>query len=500
MLNDATVGYARQWHEVIARPFTREERDSTTLWMGGLSRKHDLFICAAARSRGYDMRPMPVPDNEALKIGKEFGNRGQCNPTYYTAGNLIRKLRALEASGVPREDLLRDYVYITAGSCGPCRFGMYSTEYRKVLRDAGYEGFRVLELHQTDIVRGDLKNDGLEVTLPFLIAIVKAAVAADVLNLIGHRIRPYEVNAGETDKVLGECGDIVIEALEQRRSVLRALRGCRRLLKNIVVDRLRSKPVVCVIGEIWAMTTEGDGNYKMHSFLEDEGAEVLIQPIFNWLLYLIWEQKRDASIRRLLRGEDTGNRDSKGKSQWWQLMVASMAEPVLRQSIRSFAAAVGLTHPHLADIVAMSAATHRYYDSEIRGGEAFMEVGKFMDAAHNKLAHLVISVKPFGCLPSSGVSDGIQSLVSAHSPDCAFYAVETTGDGKVSVHSRIQMMLFNARKRAQSEFEQALERAGIDADEAHRRLRRDPVRRSASYHPHHCYVTTAANMVAELSL
>ena len=39
-------------------------------------------------------------------------------------------------------------VFFTAGACGPCRFGMYVTEYRKALRDSGFDGFRVLLFQQ----------------------------------------------------------------------------------------------------------------------------------------------------------------------------------------------------------------------------------------------------------------------------------------------------------------------------------------------------------------
>lgn len=489
-----------QWHEARAISFTRKERESTTIWIAGLSRNHDVFISAATRGLGYNMQPLPVPDNVALKVGKEYGNRGQCNPTYYTSGALIRKLQELESGGASRESILKDNVFLTAGSCGPCRFGMYTTEYRKALREAGFGGFRILQLKQADIARGDLHDSGLEINLRFLIAIVKAIIAADVLNLMERRIRPYEVNAGETDAALEACSDIIVAALEKRGSVLRALRTCRVLFKQISVDRLRPKPVVCVIGEIWAMSTEGDGNYGLHRFLEDEGAEVLMQPLFNWLLYLFWEQKRDVSIRRFLRGEDLAYRGLHGKNPRQRVFLASLIEPVLRQTIRSFAAAVGLSRPHIVDVEQMAAATHPYYDNEIRGGEGFMEVGKFLDAAEHNLAHLVVSVKPFGCLPSSGVSDGVQSLVSARYPNTAFYAVETTGDGQVSVYSRIQMMLCNAKKRAQAEFQSALERSGLENDGAYERLERDRTRRSAVYYPPHYCATTAANMVAELSL
>jgi predicted nucleotide-binding protein (sugar kinase/HSP70/actin superfamily) len=37
------------------------------------------------------------------------------------------------------------------------------------------------------------------------------------------------------------------------------------------------------------MTTEGDGNYGLQRFLEQEGAEVDIQIVTNWILYMIWE-------------------------------------------------------------------------------------------------------------------------------------------------------------------------------------------------------------------
>ena len=495
------AGSARITHWAEREPcsFTRQDRANTTIWMAGLSQNHDALISAGARGLGYIMHALPVPDNESLTIGKEYGNRGQCNPTYYTVGNLVKNIKALEASGVPKERILEDYVFFTAASCGPCRFGMYATEYRKALREAGLEGFRVQQLLQTDLAGGDPANNGLEFNVPFIKALVKAIVAADVLNLIGHRIRPYELEKGATDAVLDECRETVAKALEQRQSVLKALRKCRRRLNKIAVDRLRPKPTVCVIGEIWAMTTEGDGNYEMHRFLEDEGAEVLIQPIFNWLLFLLWERKRDISIRKNLRGEDAGNRGLKGKDSWMQMLLASALEPVLRQTIRSFARAVGLSRLHIVDLDEMAKASHEYYDNDIRGGEAFMEVGKFIDSAENNRAHLVVSVKPFGCLPSSGVSDGVQSLVTARHPDTTFYSIETTGDGRVSAHSRIQMMLFNAHARARAEFEQALDAAGIDADEARRRLMRNRKLNSAISCPQQRYATTAANMVTELA-
>ena len=55
---------------------------------------------------------------------------------------------------MPGKEIVENYVFLTAGACGPCRFGMYVTEYRKALRDAGFDGFRVMLFQQ----QGGLKQ------------------------------------------------------------------------------------------------------------------------------------------------------------------------------------------------------------------------------------------------------------------------------------------------------------------------------------------------------
>jgi len=73
-----------------------------------------------------------------------------------------------------------------------------------------------------------------------------------------------------------------------------ALRFCREILGAVEVDRLRVKPTVKVIGEFWAQLTEGDGNFNMFSFLESEGAHVVVDSIGNWVMYLMHQAKANA--------------------------------------------------------------------------------------------------------------------------------------------------------------------------------------------------------------
>lgn len=182
------------WFDRNPQQFTKAQRPKTTLLFGGLTEAQDYLIGGALRGQGYKVQALATPDNESLRYGKEFGNRGQCNPTYFTVGNLIKYLSELEAQGLRREEIIRDYAFLTAGACGPCRFGMYVTEYRKALRDAGFEGFRVLLFQNDGGINQASGNDrGLELNPKFFIAIIKALVIGDILNVVGYRIRPYEV-------------------------------------------------------------------------------------------------------------------------------------------------------------------------------------------------------------------------------------------------------------------------------------------------------------------
>ena len=116
---------------------------------------------------------------------------------------------------MPTAEIIDRHVFMNAGACGPCRFGSYATEYRKALRDAGFEGFRVLLFQQQGgIQQATGEEAGLALNPAFFHAMLKAILLGDILNALGYRIRPYEVTEGETDA-----------ALERRQTA--ALRGAR---------------------------------------------------------------------------------------------------------------------------------------------------------------------------------------------------------------------------------------------------------------------------------
>ncbi|HEX4352017.1 MAG TPA: 2-hydroxyglutaryl-CoA dehydratase, partial [Polyangiales bacterium] len=387
--------------------------------------------------------------------------------------------------GHSAEHIIKHFVFLTAGACGPCRFGMYVTEYRKALRDAGFDGFRVMLFQQTGGLKQAAGEElGLQLDPTFFLAIARALFAGDVINAVGYRIRPYEVEAGAADRAVEAVKREVYEALRTKKSVLLALRRGRKYLRDVAVDRTQAKPKVSILGEFWAMTTEGDGNYHLQHFVEQEGAENEIQILAFLLLYNLWEIRHDTEQRMKLKGEDTGPFGLHNTDVGLRLAGLWVGEIALRTVFQMFARAVGLNHFVLPDMEEVAKAGHSHYNQELRGGEGHMEVAKLILNVVKSKSHMTLSVKPFGCMPSSGVSDGVQSVITELFPEAIFCAVETSGEGAVNFYSRVQLFLFKARQRAQQEMSDALAQHGITREQAQAFLKDSRYGRALYRAPH----------------
>jgi predicted nucleotide-binding protein (sugar kinase/HSP70/actin superfamily) len=514
------------------RKFLAHDRDKVTILFGGLTWKHEALIQAVFQGSGYRCENLPVPAVADFQAGKEYGNNGQCNPTYFTVGNLVRFLQGLEAQGVPRQEILDNYVFFTAGSCGPCRFGMYEAEYRFALQNAGFDGFRVLLFQQTDGIKAASGEPGLKFTVDFGMGMLNALFMGDVMNDLAFQIRPYEVNRGETDQVFEKTMEELVtllrdgdrfEILEDTpkwisrrlavperkklkntlntlgkirdhiygKQILEAIDACREQIDKIEIDRTRVKPIVKITGEFWAQTTEGDGNFHMFRFLEREGAQVVVEPIATWVAYMLHMVRKGIAARK---DAEAIHRNPK----WWEIKKHLANEMKTRKRLLMFDAGEamwthfyhrvtdrlgGITH-HLIPQKELSRLAHPFYHSLARGGEGSMEVGKNIYYTIHHMTHMVLALKPFGCMPSSQ-SDGVQSAVINKFKDMIFLPIETSGEGEVNAHSRVQMALGEAKAKAKVEFETALKSTGRSLEEIRAYVADHPELKRPFYHVPH---------------
>src|SRR5260370_11037536 len=107
----------------------------------------------------------------------------------------------------------------------------------------------------------------------------------------------------------------------------------------------------------------------------------------------------------------------------------------------------------------MAELAHPFHHQFARGGEGHLEVGKNIYYTKHRLCHMVLALKPFGCMPSTQ-SDGAQSAVANHFKEMIFLPIETSGEGEINAHSRVQMALGEAKVKARMEFERVLESTG----------------------------------------
>ena len=143
----------------------------------------------------------------------------------------------------------------------------------------------------------------------------------------------------------------------------------------------------------------------------------------------------------------------------------------------------GITH-HLVPQTELAEMAHPFYNQFARGGEGHLEVGKNVYYTVHRLCHMVLALKPFGCMPSSQ-SDGVQSAVINKFKDMIFLPIETSGEGEVNAHSRVQMALGEAKVKAKAEFEQALRSTGKRLDEIKSYIADHPELRRPFYHVPH---------------
>lgn len=482
------------------RDFVAPQRPHTTLLFGGLTFRHEHLLKGVFESLGYKTAVVPTPNVNAFQLGKEYGNNGQCNPTYFTVGNLVQYVQHLrDVEGMSTQEIIDSYIFLTAGACGPCRFGMYEAEYRLALRNAGFDGFRVLLFQQKGgLKQGDLEA-GLKMDLDFFMGMLNAFNAGDLLSEVANQIRAYETEVGATDKALSEGLEFMYRVMKNKRPAklegkaadliatrgkktldtveqvlkfldqlttedyLEPLREVSRRFDAVEVDRLQPKPIVKITGEFWAQTTEGDGNFNMFRFLTNEGAEIITEPIATWIAYMLWQTKIKARDRKDLveKGEEPkwyelGKRAQLEAGYLKKRAIAGFADTVFRREYARMVAALGGTAHEIVDMDEMEALAHDFYHSRSEGGEGHLEVAKNIYYSHKYYAHMVLSLKPFGCMPSTQ-SDGAQSAVVNRYKDMIFLPIETSGEGEINAHSRVQMALGEAKAKAKREFAEVLE-------------------------------------------
>jgi len=481
------------------RPFLREERDKVTILYGGLHWRAERLLQGALKRLGYNTQVLPTATRNDLLTGRSLADIGQCCPTSFTTGNLANflKQKAAESSV---EEVAEKFVYFTAGSCGACRFGQYHQSYELAFKNIGMDSFRMFLLAQDELDQGEQEGGGLDLTISFTMGAIWSIILSDLIQDLEYQTRPYEMHPGTTEKVVAESVEYLYQVLLNAPAkggtkwgsalwylgtgyFVEAMREVQTRFARIEVDRLRVKPVVKITGEFYLQTVD-----NIHSWLEAEGAEVYPAAItvwFDYLLRLAAQQSQDhIGIEKHARLKYGGIVAVQKLLNWtYSRLRRALAD--MPHSLPSQNELRSLAEP--------------WYHSRMSGGEGDMLVGKALWAHLHHKAHMICELSPYSCMPNT-MSIGAMAAVLGSYPDLLYAPLEIKGDAEVHALSRCQMVLTEAKRRAQQEFEQVLEQTGLTLEQVRERLAEYPEMSRAGWPvPRMGASGTAANLVLHLA-
>ena len=473
-----------------------------TILFGGHHWRAERMLQANFENNGYKSRPLPTATRDDLERGRELVDTGQCCPTAFTTGNLVNFITDV-AAREGKDALFQNYIHVTAGSCRGCRFGQYHQSYELALKNLGLEGFRMYFMEQGKIEPSSIPGGGLEFSLPLLLGAAFAVLCADIIQDFEYQVRPYEVVPGATDKAVLAAMDELYKAILNRpikgkklgafywhlttNYYANALKRCRQHFDAVEVDRLRVKAKVKITGEYYVKTVEGAPNYNIHQWLEQEGAEISTPLMVVWFDYLI----RDAAQQF----EDRKGILPFANAKFRGLQVVSWLFRGAYDKLRAAFLNIPQSPPNQYKLRELS---DPFYDHRISGGEGDLLIGEAIWSLKHKEAHMICELSPYACMPNT-MSSGAMAMAMGQFPEILYAPLEIKGDSEVHALSRCQMILTEAKDRAQKEFDAALQVTGLSLQEARQRLENHPKLKKALYKvERRGAVGTAANVVLEL--
>ncbi len=268
--------------------FTKEMRKEYTILVPQMLPMHFALLIRVLENEGYKLEMLNTYGKSILDYGQKYVHNDACFPAVLVIGQLIDAVK----SG--KYDPHKVALVITQTG-GGCRASNYIHMLRKALTRAGLEYVPVISLNMSGLE----KNPGFKLTLGFIRKAVFAIFYGDILMNVANQVRPYEVTAGDAQKAIDECMDMLLEQMNHGKGL--SYKSMNANFRKII-DRFQSIPVrdeekvrVGVVGEIYVKYSPL-GNNNLEQFLLDEGAEPVVPGLADFVIFKIFNREVDVDI------------------------------------------------------------------------------------------------------------------------------------------------------------------------------------------------------------
>jgi len=165
--------------------FTKENKQNHTILAPQMAPIQFEFVEAAFHRAGYKLKVLKKATREDIECGLKYVNNDACFPTIIVVGQMV--------NAILKGDIDPDNTTVAITQTGGgCRATNYVAFLRKALKEAGYPQIPVIAISAQQFE----KNEGWEITLPFILNAMRALAMGDMLTTLLLRTRPYEAVEG----------------------------------------------------------------------------------------------------------------------------------------------------------------------------------------------------------------------------------------------------------------------------------------------------------------
>jgi len=259
---------------------------------------------AGLRYFGVDAQVLPTATEAGYEIARRHIYTEVCHPLKGVVGDAIGFLHEkIREKG--REFVENNYLIMLPTTSGPCRFGKYTELMREFLDAEG--------LQNVPVAGPSSETDYFDIPLPGSLGarekvriqqmLFKGIKAQDMLEDIYLRFRPYACDKEQIDSLkrsrLRKLEKIVEAGADTKELVNWGVETVRRFKALKLADHDRF-PIVLYIGEIYMRMHDPYTGYVIEQ-LEQQGLEVVRDPVSDWLDYVNKMNYRNAKRDLLLR-------------------------------------------------------------------------------------------------------------------------------------------------------------------------------------------------------
>ena len=381
---------------------------------------HFKLIMAIYKKYGYNMELLQTSTRNVIDEGLKNVHNDTCYPALLVVGQFMDALK----SG--KYDLDHTALLISQTG-GGCRASNYIHLLRKALSET-YPQIPVLSLNFSGLE----KNASIDVTPSIALKLIYAVLYGDMLMLLYNQCKPYEVNKGETDRLLARWQHRLGKLFETRNRYMHTKSIYRAILKDFsAIERTKEKkPKVGIVGEIYVKYSPLANNH-LNEFLLEEGCEPNVPGLLDFVLYCASDSVNDGLLY-----------DKKDKDYFLFGIGYDILYKFQKQQIRIIKECSDFQPPH--DFEHLRKCADKYMNQGVKMGEGWLITAEMAALAETGTKN-IICTQPFGCLPNHIVAKGMSGRIKEAYPDANIVAIDyDPGATKVNQENRIKLMLANA--------------------------------------------------------